>query len=110
MLTQSQLNTLAVRGFALLNFLDDGTFATVISAHDSSRNGLIVAIKILDKEVILKAKKRQAVMTEKAVLTALEHVNVLSLLETFQDDFTLCKVERNVAFSNVCCRFRSGMV
>lgn len=83
--------TLSVHGFTLLQFLDDGTFASVIAATDSRRAGLTVAIKIVDKAVVLKHKKCDAIMTEKAVMSQLDHPNILQLLETFHDSFSLCK-------------------
>lgn len=90
MLTQSQSSTLSKHGFSLLKFLDDGSFASVIAASDARRGGLTVAIKIVDKAIVLKHKKCEAIMTEKAVMGRLDHANILQLLETFHDSESLC--------------------
>lgn len=92
MLTESQVSTLSAHGFTLVNFLDDGTFASVISVTDTCRPGQTLAIKIVDKALVMKHKKCAAIMTEKEVMTRLDQANILQLLETFHDSFSLCKL------------------
>jgi len=48
------------------------------------------AIKILNKQHIIKEKKAKYVQTEKLILDQLKHPNIITLFYTFQDPTKLC--------------------
>ena len=48
------------------------------------------AVKILDKQQIIKERKAKYVNTEKTILNMLKHPNVVQLFYTFQDESSLC--------------------
>lgn len=91
-LTLRQQESLKSQGLALLandSFLDDGTFSTVLAAV-SLENGSIYAVKIVDKLLIMKNDRCQAILEEKRIHLALEHENIVKLHSTFQDEQSLC--------------------
>lgn len=92
LLTQFQQESLKSQGFSLLPqdaYLDDGTFSTVLAAHN--QYGHKVAIKIVDKLLIMKHDKCKAILEEKRIHLSLSHENIVKLVSTFQDDQSLCK-------------------
>ena len=91
-LTPRQIETLKTHGFTLSktdSYLDDGTFSTVLKVTDES--GALFAIKIVDKLIVLKHGKGEAILTEKRIHLALTHRNIVKLFSTFQDVQSLCK-------------------
>lgn len=91
-LTLCQQESLKSQGLSLLksdSFLDDGTFSTVIATCNES--GSLFAVKIVDKMLVRKHDKCQAIMEEKRIHLTLEHLNIVKLFYTFQDDQSLCK-------------------
>lgn len=91
-LTLRQQESLKSQGLLLLNrdaFLDDGTFSTVLSVS-SIETGQLYAIKIVDKLLIMKNDKCQAILEEKKIHLSLTHQNIVKLHSTFQDEQSLC--------------------
>jgi serine/threonine protein kinase len=95
-LSAGQVATLAARGFPVDGdtgnsddyYLDDGTFSSVVRVRDAE--GRQWAVKVVDKLLILKHNKANAVLAEKTILLALDHCNIVKLETTFQDSTSLC--------------------
>jgi len=70
--------------FSFGKLLGEGSFAEVKEATETA-TGHIFAIKILNKQQIIKEKKVKYVQTEKTILNMLKHPNIVLLYYTFQD-------------------------
>lgn len=64
--------------------IGEGSYSSVYLAKEVS-TGLEFAIKVCDKKHILKEKKSEYIMREKAVLTRMNHPYIIRLHYTFQD-------------------------
>ena len=90
-------------------FLDDGTFSSVLSAVNEV-TGQAVAVKVLDKLLVLKHDKSCAVLEEKRIHSTLLHENIVKLFSTFQDDQSLCMRALHMLFYSFTFRFCFGVV
>mmetsp|Transcript_10877 Transcript_10877/g.40562 ORF Transcript_10877/g.40562 Transcript_10877/m.40562 type:complete len:336 (-) Transcript_10877:193-1200(-) len=77
-----------ISDFTLLETLGTGTFGRVkLCKHRKS--GRYFAMKILRKADIIRLKQVEHLMSEKAVLSSLDHPFIVKLYKTFQDEHTL---------------------
>ncbi|OUC43292.1 kinase domain protein [Trichinella nativa] len=67
----------------LLLLLFRGAFSKVILAESKTRQGLLVAIKCIDKKLV--KGKEESMQNEINVLSRLRHPNIVRLIETFED-------------------------
>ncbi|KAF9432166.1 pkb-activating kinase-like protein [Entomortierella beljakovae] len=108
--------------YVLGRTLGEGSYSTVVSAVDIS-NQLSYAIKVLDKNHIIREKKVKYVNIEKSALYKLEHQGVVKLYSTFQDRSSLyyvlelCKngelltfIKRLGSFDENCTRFYAAQI
>lgn len=70
--------------FTFHNILGEGSYSTVIMAKEIE-TGKLLAVKMLDKNHIIRQKKTKYVNLEKQVLLMLDHPFVVKLYHTYQD-------------------------
>lgn len=68
--------------------LGEGAFARVLLARDA-RNGAEYAVKILEKKSIQVHDRKHSVLSEKSMLSSLDHPGIVKLIFAFQDDWSL---------------------
>ncbi|KAL1245605.1 Calcium/calmodulin-dependent protein kinase type 1 [Trichinella spiralis] len=69
--------------YDLRHELGAGAFSKVILAESKTRQGLLVAIKCIDKKLV--KGKEESMQNEINVLSRLRHPNIVRLIETFED-------------------------
>jgi len=77
-----------ISDYELLNLIGEGAYANVFKALQKDNNQY-VAIKQLDKSMLVKLGKAQYALSEKQILSAVNHPNVIKLFATFQDETSL---------------------
>ncbi|CAG9463571.1 unnamed protein product [Pedinophyceae sp. YPF-701] len=79
---------ITIKDFQQKAYLGDGSFSDVILARLKGDNK-DVALKAMDKMLLVREKKVEAVKTERQILDRLDHPGVARLLYTFQSETTL---------------------
>ncbi|GBG65097.1 hypothetical protein CBR_g49461 [Chara braunii] len=76
--------------FAFGRLLGLGSYSKVVEATMKS-TGEKYALKVMDKQHILKERKGQYIKRERLILDQLDHPGVVKLCFTFQDEHSLSK-------------------
>ena len=84
----TQFSDVGLDDFELLKVLGKGSFGKVMLAQKKD-DGKIYAIKILKKEVIIERNELEHLMTEKNVLSLVQHPFLVHLMYAFQDQENL---------------------
>ena len=79
---------MSLSDFDLGTPLGEGSFGNVVRAVRRN-NGQECAVKVLEKRLLLRQRKQNAVMQEKQLLSELDHVGIVKLIATFQDERNL---------------------
>ena len=74
--------------FKIIKEVGEGSYGRVYLAS-RVKDGLMVAVKMLDKHHLIKSHKVEHVMREKKILTEFHHPNMIEIIGTFQDDDNL---------------------
>lgn len=74
-----------LKDFVIISVIGKGTYAKVLLVRHSTDNQLY-ALKILKKKYILEKNQERHIMTEKQILSAIEHPFLVKLKMSFQDE------------------------
>ncbi len=80
---QEQGNT--VDNYSLLSVIGKGTYAKVLLVR-SKKDKQVYAMKVLKKKYIMEKNQQKNIMTEKAILSGIDHPFLVKLKATFQDE------------------------
>lgn len=78
-------NNPSLKDFVTISVIGKGTYAKVLLVRHSKDNQLY-ALKILKKKYILEKNQERHIMTEKQILSAIEHPFLVKLKMSFQDE------------------------
>ncbi|XP_050210061.1 3-phosphoinositide-dependent protein kinase 2 [Mercurialis annua] len=78
----------SIQDFELGKIYGVGSYSKVVRAKKKD-NGMVYALKIMDKKFITKENKTAYVKLERIVLDQLDHPGIVRLFFTFQDSFSL---------------------
>ena len=78
----------SIQDFSIGKIIGEGAYGHVVLATDKT-NQNSVAIKIISKKNLIRAKKVNSPVKEKEALLRFSHPNVISLIATSQDPFSL---------------------
>lgn len=78
----------SIADFELVRRLGDGSFSQVILARDKL-NGEEYALKVIDKQYVIRHKVVDYIKSERAMLAALQDPGIVRLEFTFQDAYSL---------------------
>ena len=72
-----------IREYQIIKELGEGSFGTVylVQKENTNKN---YALKIINKEFIIKQRKTEEPMIEKTILTLCKHPSIIKLISTFQ--------------------------
>ena len=74
--------------FVFGDTLGHGSFGDVVKAVDKE-TGTEYAIKIIEKQLVVKLNKQKYVVTERDILSACNHPNIVRLFYTFRSETSL---------------------
>lgn len=74
-----------LENFALLSVIGKGSYAKVLLVRKKGEDGRLYALKILKKKYIEKKKQENHVMTERHILSTLDHPFLVRLHYSFQN-------------------------
>lgn len=75
----------SLKDFVTISVIGKGTYAKVLLVRHLKDNNLY-ALKVLKKKYILEKNQERHIMTEKQILSAIEHPFLVKLKMSFQDD------------------------
>lgn len=107
LLTEVQRKTLAEHGYKLLKLVGEGPYAEVY--HAINLKGMSVALKIMDKGMVIRNRRTQAVMVERKALNDLKTCPyVCHCIQFFQDTDNLYDVREYEEKGDLGEYFRNG--
>ena len=74
-----------LKDFVTISVIGKGTYAKVLLVRQIKDGGLY-ALKVLKKKYILEKKQERHIMTEKQILSAIEHPFLVKMKMSFQDE------------------------
>lgn len=92
-----------ITDFEIYRRLGGGSCSTVIEAKQKS-TGDKYAIKMVDKNMVIKNKLTAAVSLERRVLDRMDFIGIAKLHFTFQDQIHICTLLLSLLYSK-CCNY-----